>query len=155
MDDGDDLSGVSGEKDQRSGQRTAVCHEGPEESHTKSIEQIVPTRLDILAEVNHPFIVKLHYAFQTEGKLYLILDFLRGGDLFTRLSKEVMFTEEDVKFYLAELALALDHLHSLGIIYRDLKPENILLDEEGHIKITGQCIQMKRVCSFFLLVFLS
>ncbi|KAF4024723.1 hypothetical protein G4228_016582 [Cervus hanglu yarkandensis] len=75
-------------------------------------------------------------AFQTEGKLYLILDFLRGGDLFTRLSKEVMFTEEDVKFYLAELALALDHLHGLGIIYRDLKPENILLDEEGHIKIT-------------------
>uniref|UniRef100_A0A8K9V214 non-specific serine/threonine protein kinase n=1 Tax=Oncorhynchus mykiss TaxID=8022 RepID=A0A8K9V214_ONCMY len=75
-------------------------------------------------------------SFQTEGKLYLILDFLRGGDLFTRLSKEVMFTEEDVKFYLAELALALDHLHSLGIIYRDLKPENILLDEEGHIKLT-------------------
>lgn len=91
---------------------------------------------DILVEVNHPFIVKLHYAFQTEGKLYLILDFLRGGDLFTRLSKEVMFTEDDVKFYLAELALALDHLHSLGIIYRDLKPENILLDEEGHIKLT-------------------
>ncbi|KAM6977955.1 ribosomal protein S6 kinase alpha-2-like [Aplochiton taeniatus] len=91
---------------------------------------------DILAEVHHPFIVKLHYAFQTEGKLYLILDFLRGGDLFTRLSKEVMFTEEDVKFYLAELALALDHLHRLGIIYRDLKPENILLDEDGHIKVT-------------------
>uniref|UniRef100_A0AAY4DXK2 non-specific serine/threonine protein kinase n=1 Tax=Denticeps clupeoides TaxID=299321 RepID=A0AAY4DXK2_9TELE len=91
---------------------------------------------DILVEVNHPFIVKLHYAFQTEGKLYLILDFLRGGDVFTRLSKEVMFTEEDVKFYLAELALALDHLHNLGIVYRDLKPENILLDEAGHIKLT-------------------
>ncbi|XP_016341806.1 ribosomal protein S6 kinase alpha-6-like [Sinocyclocheilus anshuiensis] len=91
---------------------------------------------DILVEVNHPFIVRLHYAFQTEGKLYLILDFLRGGDVFTRLSKEVMFTEEDVKFYLAELALALDHLHNLGIVYRDLKPENILLDEAGHIKLT-------------------
>ncbi|XP_063136085.1 ribosomal protein S6 kinase alpha-6 isoform X3 [Rattus norvegicus] len=91
---------------------------------------------DILVEVNHPFIVKLHYAFQTEGKLYLILDFLRGGDVFTRLSKEVLFTEEDVKFYLAELALALDHLHRLGIVYRDLKPENILLDEIGHIKLT-------------------
>ncbi|KAH9381252.1 hypothetical protein HPB48_014437 [Haemaphysalis longicornis] len=91
---------------------------------------------DILAEVRHPFVVKLHYAFQTEGKLYLILDFLKGGDLFTRLSKEVMFTEEDVKFYLAELALALDHLHSLGIIYRDLKPENILLDSDGHISLT-------------------
>ena len=91
---------------------------------------------DILADVDHPFIVRLHYAFQTEGKLYLILQFLKGGDLFTRLSKEVMFTEEDVKFYLAELALALDHLHGLGIIYRDLKPENILLDSEGHIKLT-------------------
>ncbi|XP_004523955.1 ribosomal protein S6 kinase 2 beta [Ceratitis capitata] len=90
----------------------------------------------ILADVGHAFIVKLHYAFQTPGKLYLILDFLRGGDLFTRLSKEVMFTEEDVKFYLAELALALNHLHSLGIIYRDLKPENILLDENGHIALT-------------------
>jgi p90 ribosomal S6 kinase len=53
----------------------------------------------------------------------LVLDFLRGGDLFGRLAKEIMFTEEDVKFYMAELVLALDHLHSLGIIYRDLKPE--------------------------------
>nr|XP_040229728.2 ribosomal protein S6 kinase 2 beta-like isoform X1 [Anopheles coluzzii] len=91
---------------------------------------------NILADVGHAFIVKLHYAFQTPGKLYLILDFLRGGDLFTRLSKEVMFTEEDVKFYLAELALALNHLHSIGIIYRDLKPENILLDQDGHIALT-------------------
>uniref|UniRef100_A0A671VB65 Ribosomal protein S6 kinase n=1 Tax=Sparus aurata TaxID=8175 RepID=A0A671VB65_SPAAU len=110
---------------------------------TLKVRDRVRTKMerDILADVNHPFVVKLHYAFQTEGKLYLILDFLRGGDLFTRLSKEVMFTEEDVKFYLAELALGLDHLHSLGIIYRDLKPENILLDEEGHIKLTdfGLC----------------
>ncbi|XP_071954782.1 ribosomal protein S6 kinase alpha-3-like [Antedon mediterranea] len=105
---------------------------------TLKVRDRVRTKMErnILVEVNHPFIVKLHYAFQTEGKLYLILDFLRGGDLFTRLSKEVMFTEEDVKFYLAELALALDHLHSLGIIYRDLKPENILLDKDGHVKLT-------------------
>ncbi|KAF7284234.1 hypothetical protein GWI33_022385 [Rhynchophorus ferrugineus] len=96
------------------------------------------TRMErnILVEVEHPFIIKLHYAFQTTGKLYLILDFLRGGDLFSRLSREVMFTEQDVKFYLAELALALNHLHSVGIIYRDLKPENILLDAEGHIALT-------------------
>lgn len=110
---------------------------------TLKVRDRVRTKLErnILAEVQHPFIVKLQYAFQTEGKLYLILDFLRGGDLFTRLSKEVMFTEDDVKFYLAELALALDHLHSIGIIYRDLKPENILLDADGHIAVTdfGLC----------------
>ncbi|KAL5265469.1 hypothetical protein ACHWQZ_G006249 [Mnemiopsis leidyi] len=96
---------------------------------------------DILAQIKHPFIVDLKYAFQTEGKLYLILQFLRGGDLFGRLSKEVMFTEEDVKYYLAEICLALGHLHKLGIIYRDLKPENILLDVDGHIKLTdfGLC----------------
>lgn len=110
---------------------------------TLKVRDRVRTKLErnILAEVSHPFIVKLQYAFQTEGKLYLILDFQRGGDLFTRLAKEVMFTEEDVKFYLAELALALHHLHSLGIIYRDLKPENILLDSDGHIAVTdfGLC----------------
>lgn len=110
---------------------------------TLKVRDRVRTKMerDILADVNHPFVVKLHYAFQTEGKLYLILDFLRGGDLFTRLSKEIMFTEEDVKFYLAELALALDHLHTLGIIYRDLKPENILLDADGNISLTdfGLC----------------
>ncbi|CAB3362156.1 Hypothetical predicted protein [Cloeon dipterum] len=105
---------------------------------TLKVRDRVRTKVErnILVDVRHPFIVRLHYAFQTEGKLYLILDFLRGGDLFTRLSKEVMFTEEDVKFYLAELALALDHLHSIGIIYRDLKPENILLDADGHISLT-------------------
>ncbi|KTG44177.1 hypothetical protein cypCar_00004075, partial [Cyprinus carpio] len=89
---------------------------------TLKVRDRVRTKMerDILVEVNHPFIVKLHYAFQTEGKLYLILDFLRGA---CALFPQVMFTEEDVKFYLAELALALDHLHGLGIIYRDLKPE--------------------------------
>uniref|UniRef100_A0A4W5P302 Ribosomal protein S6 kinase n=1 Tax=Hucho hucho TaxID=62062 RepID=A0A4W5P302_9TELE len=105
---------------------------------TLKVRDRVRTKMerDILVEVNHPFIVRLHYAFQTEGKLYLILDFLRGGDLFTRLSKEVMFTEDDVKFYLAELALALDHLHGLGIIYRDLKPENLLM---YHFQLDSFC----------------
>ena len=94
------------------------------------------TERNILVEIEHPFIVKLKYAFQTSGKLYLIMDFLRGGDLLSRLNGDVMFTEEDAKFYLAEVASALLHLHSLGIIYRDLKPENILLDVEGHIMLT-------------------
>ncbi|XP_065174796.1 ribosomal protein S6 kinase 2 beta-like [Sycon ciliatum] len=105
---------------------------------TLKVRDRVRTKMErnILSDIQHPFIVSMKYAFQTKGKVYMILEFLRGGDLFTRLSKEVMFTEEDVKYYLAELALALDHLHSLGVIYRDLKPENVLLDSEGHIKLT-------------------
>jgi len=90
---------------------------------------------NILVQIDHPFIVKVFYAFQTDDKLYLVLEFVRGGDLFTRLSKEFMFTEADVKFYLAELALAIGHVHTLGIIYRDLKPENILLAQDGHTKL--------------------
>ena len=77
----------------------------------------------LVMKISIYFLIIFLTAFQTEGKLYLVLDFLRGGDLFGRLAKEIMFTEEDVKFYMAELVLALDHLHSLGIIYRDLKPE--------------------------------
>lgn len=122
---------------------------------TLKVRDRVRTKMErnILADVRHPFVVKLHYAFQTEGKLYLILNFLRGGDLFHRLSKEVMFTEEDVKFYLAELALALGHLHTLGIMYRDLKPENILLDADGHISLTDfglskEALEEKKAYSF-------
>ena len=99
---------------------------------TLKVRDRIRTKMErnILADVVHPFIVKLHYAFQTEGKLYLVLDFKRGGDLFTRISKEHNWTlkEPDVRIYIAELVLALEHLHKLGIIYRDLKPENILLD---------------------------
>eukprot|EP00300_Choanocystis_sp_HF-7_P030227 c39009_g1_i1.p1 GENE.c39009_g1_i1~~c39009_g1_i1.p1 ORF type:complete len:476 (-),score=150.64 c39009_g1_i1:177-1604(-) len=90
----------------------------------------------ILQEVNHPFIVNLHFAFQTEGKLYLILDYVRGGELFFQLKREGLFSEERVRLYTAEIVLALEHLHSKNIVYRDLKPENLLLDEDGHVMLT-------------------
>eukprot|EP00123_Amoebidium_parasiticum_P011290 comp20628_c1_seq2/m.26684 comp20628_c1_seq2/g.26684 ORF comp20628_c1_seq2/g.26684 comp20628_c1_seq2/m.26684 type:complete len:416 (-) comp20628_c1_seq2:18-1265(-) len=96
----------------------------------------IKTERSVLEDVSHPFIVGLQYAFQTEGKLYLILDYLPGGELFTYLEKELTFTEPTAQFYAGEMALALGHLHSLGIIYRDLKPENILLDAEGHVVLT-------------------
>lgn len=81
------------------------------------------------------------YAFQTGGKLYLILEYMCGGELFRHLNDEGIFLEETACFYLSEIILALQHLHLQGIIYRDLKPENILLDAEGHIKLTdfGLC----------------
>lgn len=91
---------------------------------------------NILESIKHPFIVDLIYAFQTGGKLYLILEYLPGGELFMHLEREGIFSEETACFYLAEITLALEHLHSCGIIYRDLKPENILLDKDGHVKLT-------------------
>ncbi|XP_070283746.1 ribosomal protein S6 kinase beta-2 isoform X1 [Myotis yumanensis] len=96
---------------------------------------------NILESVKHPFIVELAYAFQTGGKLYLILECLSGGELFTHLEREGIFLEDTACFYLAEITLALGHLHSHGIIYRDLKPENIMLSSQGHIKLTdfGLC----------------
>ncbi|XP_062864235.1 ribosomal protein S6 kinase beta-2-like [Trichomycterus rosablanca] len=96
---------------------------------------------EILETVRHPFIVDLWYAFQTGGKLYLILECLSGGELFMQLEKEGIFMEDTACFYLGEITLALGHLHSNGIIYRDLKPENIMLNYEGHIKLTdfGLC----------------
>jgi len=91
---------------------------------------------DIMQMVNHPFVVKLHYAFQSTENLYFVTDFLNGGELFFHLCNEIRFSEDRARFYAAEMVLALEHLHSNGIIYRDLKPENVLLDSEGHLKLT-------------------
>ncbi|PAA49669.1 hypothetical protein BOX15_Mlig026841g1 [Macrostomum lignano] len=97
--------------------------------HTKS-------ERNILEAIRHPFLVQLHYAFQTPGRLYLILEFLAGGELFSQLEREGILSEETARFYLSEIVLALGHLHFNGIVYRDLKPENILLSKTGHIKLT-------------------
>ncbi|XP_018414007.1 PREDICTED: ribosomal protein S6 kinase alpha-5 isoform X4 [Nanorana parkeri] len=83
-----------------------------------------------------PFLVTLHYAFQTDTKLHLILDYINGGELFTHLSQREKFTEREVQMYIGEIVLALEHLHKLGIIYRDIKLENILLDSSGHVVLT-------------------
>jgi serine/threonine protein kinase len=105
--------------------------------HKKMIEQTKTERV-ILESINrHAFVVKLYYAFQDHEKLYLILEYAQGGELFHHLAAERMFPEETVAFYMAEMVLALDHLHhTVGVIYRDLKPENCLLDAEGHLLLT-------------------
>jgi len=115
---------------------------------TKVIEREINTHAklerDVLEAVKHPFIVDLIYAFQAQNKVYLILEYLAGGELFTQLQKERMFMEDDAKFYLAQILLALNHLHSVGIIYRDLKPENVMLGRDGHIKLTDfGCIKRR------------
>lgn len=90
----------------------------------------------ILEAISHPFIVKLHFAFQTSTRLYLILTYASGGELFSFLHTEKMFNDDQARFYIAELLLGLEHLHELGIIYRDLKPENVMLDKDGHLLLT-------------------
>ncbi|PVH16766.1 uncharacterized protein CXQ87_004319 [Candidozyma duobushaemuli] len=82
-----------------------------------------------------PFIVGLKFSFQTPTDLYLVTDYMSGGELFWHLQKEGRFNEDRAKFYIAELVLALEHLHDNDIVYRDLKPENILLDAKGHIAL--------------------
>ncbi|KAJ7579314.1 kinase-like domain-containing protein [Mycena floridula] len=89
----------------------------------------------ILQTVQHPFIVNLWGSFQDTSNLYMVMDFVPGGELFTLLRRSNRFPDPVAKFYAAEVALALHHLHSADIIYRDLKPENILLNQDGHIKI--------------------
>ncbi|KAG1252174.1 hypothetical protein G6F68_011908 [Rhizopus microsporus] len=103
--------------------------------HAKNAEHTKAER-QILEEVRHPFIVQLFYAFQTNDRLYLILEYATGGELFTHMAAEHMFSEDVARFYLAELLLAIEHLHALGIVYRDLKPENCLLDGDGHVLLT-------------------
>ncbi|CAO3645815.1 unnamed protein product [Mucor hiemalis] len=103
--------------------------------HAKNAEHTKAER-QILEEVRNPFIVQLFYAFQTNDRLYLILEYATGGELFTHMAAENMFSEDVARFYLAELLLALEHLHGLGIVYRDLKPENCLLDGDGHVLLT-------------------
>lgn len=97
--------------------------------HTKSEQRI-------LKHVEHPFVVRLRYAFQSDYKLYLVMDYYNGGSLFVHLRKSKRFPENRACFYAAQLFMAIAHLHSLKIMYRDLKLENILMDSHGNIAIT-------------------
>jgi len=90
----------------------------------------------ILEKIDYPFISKLYYAFQNDKKLFMITEYMPGGEMFNHLHMNDHFNENKAKFYIAEITLAIDHLHKNNILYRDLKPENILLDELGHIKLT-------------------
>ncbi|KAF7798374.1 hypothetical protein EIP86_009595 [Pleurotus ostreatoroseus] len=91
---------------------------------------------DVLAESNSPWVVQLYYSFQDPAYLYLIMEFLPGGDLMTMLIKYDTFSEDVTRFYIAECVLAIEAVHKLGFIHRDIKPDNILIDKDGHIKLS-------------------
>ncbi|QRW02081.1 Serine/threonine-protein kinase [Ceratobasidium sp. AG-Ba] len=101
----------------------------------KEVAHTIGERKILQRSLDSPFLVGLKFSFQTETELYLVTDFKSGGELFWHLQKETRFTEERARFYIAELVLALEHLHKYDIVYRDLKPENILLDATGHVAL--------------------
>jgi len=101
----------------------------------KQFEHVLTER-SVALNIQHPFLVNLCYAFQTAEKLYLVLEFMGGGDVFHWLQEAGTFSASRVRLYAAEIILGLGELHSKDIIFRDLKPENLMLDLEGHIHIT-------------------
>lgn len=111
-------------------------------------EQIAHVRAerDVLVEADHQWVVEMYYSFQDTINLYLIMEFLPGGDMMTLLMKKDTMTEEQTQFYIAETVLAIGSIHKLGFIHRDIKPDNLLLDARGHIKLSdfGLCTGLKK-----------
>jgi serine/threonine kinase 38 len=107
----------------------------------KNQVQHIRAERDVLALADNPWVVKLQYSFQDDKNLYLVMEYLPGGDLMTILMKYDILTEEQTRFYIAETANAINSVHALNYVHRDLKPDNILLDRQGHVKLSdfGLC----------------
>ena len=88
---------------------------------------------EILYEIDHPFIVGMDYVFQNKDRIFFIMQFVEGGELFRHLVKVRRFNEAQAQFMIAQIAISLGHLHKKGIVYRDLKPENVLFNKNGYL----------------------
>lgn len=101
----------------------------------KSVHSVMNER-KLLANLRHPFLVNMHFAFQNNQNLYLIMDLMSGGDLRFHLGVQKVFTEEQTRFFVACIIIGLEYLHHNSIIHRDIKPENLVLDINGYLHIT-------------------
>ena len=108
----------------------------------KSIKSI-KSELELLSNMESPYIVNMHYAFQDKENLYLVMDYLSGGDLRFHISRHKKFSEEQTRFFICGLILSLEYIHSNNIIHRDIKPENLVLEENGYVRVTDFGIAKK------------
>ncbi|EEQ97201.1 cAMP-dependent protein kinase catalytic subunit, putative [Perkinsus marinus ATCC 50983] len=124
---------IKGSKD-----RTPFALKILKKSEIVRLRQVEHVRAEraILENLSHPFIVNLFATFRDDKRLFMLMEYVNGGELFSHLRKEGRLPNEDARFYAAEIVLAFQYMHSLNVVYRDLKPENLLIDFEGHIKIT-------------------
>jgi serine/threonine kinase 38 len=112
----------------------------------------VRTEKEILKTLNCPYIVKLRASFQDNFFLYLVMDFLPGGDFMSLLMKKDILNEEESRFYIAEMILCIEAVHELGCIHRDLKPDNILIGKDGHLELSD--FGLSKMCvSHFVIKF--
>ncbi|GMI19006.1 hypothetical protein TeGR_g9298 [Tetraparma gracilis] len=96
----------------------------------------IKSEVRILSMIEHPFIVNMAGHFQNDAALFMVIEYVQGGELYSHLRREVRFNDEKAKYYAAEIVLAFCYLHGAKIIYRDLKPENLLISQHGHVKVT-------------------
>ena len=109
----------------------------------KKSETSVLDELSLLSKINHPFIINIHFAFQDNDFLYLVMDYLSGGDLRFHFNKNRGFNEVQTKFFLSNILLSLDYLHSNNILHRDVKPENLIFEKNGYLRLTDFGIAKK------------
>ena len=102
----------------------------------KKSEKSINSERKFLSILNHPFIVNMHYAFQDNDNLYLVMDMLSGGDLRYHCSRYRSFSEEQTRFFIACITYSLEYIHSNNVIHRDIKPENLVLDDKGYVRVT-------------------
>ena len=122
----------------KSGKKELFAMKVLKKQHIIEKNQLEHTQAEqrILKHVNYPFLVSLRYSFQTGSKIYFVMQFMKGGELFQHLRRVKRFSEEEVRFIIACVTLGIGHLHNKSYIYRDLKPENILFDEQGYAHLS-------------------
>ena len=140
-------------REKATGEIVAVKKLKKEEMIKKNQVIHVRTEKEILKSLNCPYVVKLRASFQDDKFLYLVMDFLPGGDFMSLLMKKDILNEEDSRFYIAEMILCIEEVHKLGCIHRDLKPDNILIGKEGHLQLSDFGLSKMSVSYSIILIF--